>query len=258
MKDPLVCTFPGRHGDILWALPTVRALAEQDGNPVGLVISGKYGSLAPLIRLQPYIDFVHVEYSWQVQETAPMTPRIPPKTLFDDRVVHLGYEGWPSPNLPRDVADRAKIAIDLKRPWIQLLMAGHAKSADIAVGFTDEYFELKYGLYKLVQAEASCFALSAPKSRWEKEGGIHGVDWMDAGYAMRDAQVFLGCCSALHVLAVAMGKKVVVMEPNPDRHNDVFWPLGKKGRVELVLGGDGTPTFDARHVRDTLRASLKG
>src|SRR5262245_63210788 len=72
---PIACTMPGRHGDILWALPTVRALAEQAGAPIDLVISEKYGSLKDLIRRQPYIADVVVLADWQVQETAPMTPR---------------------------------------------------------------------------------------------------------------------------------------------------------------------------------------
>ena len=45
------------------------------------------------------------------------------------------------------------------------------------------------------------------------------------------------------------------MEPNPQRHNDVFWPLGKTGpQVTQVLGGDGQWTFDARHVAEAIEA----
>ena len=29
----ILCTFPGKHGDLLWALPTVRAISEPEPDP---------------------------------------------------------------------------------------------------------------------------------------------------------------------------------------------------------------------------------
>jgi hypothetical protein len=51
-----------------------------------------------------------------------------------------------------------------------------------------------------------------------------------------------------------LGKQVVMVEPNEARWNPIFYPYDKTGgRVELVVGNDARPTFDARHVADTLK-----
>ena len=79
-----------------------------------------------------------------------------------------------------------------------------------------------------------------------------GSNWVDAAAKIKKAKFFLGCCSALHVLACALGKSVVMVEPNAARHNPIFDPYGKTGRVHLVCGNDGLPTHDSRHVREAL------
>jgi hypothetical protein len=69
--------------------------------------------------------------------------------------------------------------------------------------------------------------------------------------------VFLGDCSAWHVLAMAMGIPVVLVEPLEARWNPIFYPLGMDGpQVTMVRGNDGNPTFDARHVADALTRAL--
>ncbi len=47
-----LCTFPGRYGDIIWALPTVRGISEVEG-PVDLLIAGEFASIVPLLEQQP-------------------------------------------------------------------------------------------------------------------------------------------------------------------------------------------------------------
>lgn len=274
-------TFPGRSGDLLWALPSVRALAEQEGAPVDFLVSSKYGSLQPLIEQQSYIRHCMIGYTWDVQETAPMTPRIPAQfigivngdscDLLDpvvgayDRVIHLGYDGWPAAPLPYDIANRAGVAIDLRRPWITSPGWPQVR-ADITIGFTDEWFELKYGIVKLLEEkwpayEADpCQTILLPAgSRWatETENYMGPTTWEQAAKWISTSQVFFGCCSALHVLAVALGIPCVIMEPAEARWNPVFWPLGTAGpEVTLVRGGDGKPTHDARHCAEALSARL--
>jgi hypothetical protein len=96
-----------------------------------------------------------------------------------------------------------------------------------------------------------------PGSRWQTEAW-HGItSWETAAGLIASSQLFLGCCSALHVLACGLGVPVVLMEPNPHRHHVNFYPYGTEGpRVTLVRGNDGQPTFDARHVLDAVRAGL--
>ena len=73
------------------------------------------------------------------------------------------------------------------------------------------------------------------------------------------AKVLLTDCSALHVLAVALGIPTVIVEPMEARWNTIFYPLGFDGpQVTIVKGLDGQPTFDARHVTETLSKVING
>lgn len=277
MSEPkrILATMPGKFGDILWALPTVRALAETYGTRVDLCLSGKYGSIAELIRRQDYIGEVVVDAGWEVRDTAPMTPRAPTRGLPErswDRVIHLGYDGWPTGSLPYDIARRGPAEmcpIDLARPWISVPAFTTSRAPRFAVGFTDEWFELKYGLWELVnrvfrplledRVLAAAMAptnISGGPPRWSVEAGFGTCSWEKAAQLLSISPIFFGCCSALHVLAVALGKPCVIMEPNPHRHHDIFYPLGKTGRVHLVTGNDGLPTHDARHCADAVKEAL--
>lgn len=253
--------MPGRHGDILWSLPTARAIAEKYEMPVDFVLSQKYGSLLSLILRQEYIGSVTVDPTWEVQETAPMTPRVPTMPLEADRVYHLGYEGWPQAPLPFDVAKRAGVTIDLLRPWITASYPDFYGARDVVYGWSDEYFELKYGVTLLQHGDN--VVITAQGSRWQTEHChkdalyVETTDWEWAANRIASTKVFVGCCSALHVLAVAMGKRCVLMESNPQRHHPIFWPQGMDGPlVRIVRGLDGQPTWDSRHVKDAITAAL--
>lgn len=255
-------------------MPTVRALAETYDQPVTLVLSPKYAGLADLLRLQPYIAEVAIDDAWAVQETAPMTPRLPPTPIEADVLVHGGYQGWPPLPLPVTIEGtvRAQLPskmaglmprIDLTRPWIAARHPGFYDETTLVCGWSEEHFELKYGVSRLVNQfdDYDCSIVAAPGSRWEHEVVKREVEcngWEWAANRIAGAKVFLGCCSALHVLAVALGKRCVIMEPNPQRHHEIFWPLGTRGpQVTLVRGGDGNWTWDSRHVAEAIHAALK-
>lgn len=281
----VIATHPGRHGDILWALPTVRALAEGYGEPVHLRLSAKYGSEAfcQLLRQQDYLASVEALSDWQIDESAPITPRVPPAHYGDGwhdtnvHLYHLGYAGWPHPTLPEDVWRRVREQydaeqvgqmwpgefppLDLTQPWLTTPAA--IRGLDVAIGFTDEHFELKFGVTTLLlNAEDGApwigMVLAAPGSRWAREACHVAQSWQEAAEAIAIARVFFGCCSALHVLAVGLGTPCVILEPNPQRGHDTFWPLGKDGRVQLVRGGDGQPTWDSRHCAEAIADALGG
>ncbi len=257
---PRVVCAPGRHGDILWALPTARAIAEGTGTPVTLVLSPRYCTLAPLLLTQPYLGAVLVDETWDITESAPITPRQPPGVGTD--AILLGYQGWPRLPLPFEVYRRVQeehpdlplAPLALERPWITAEPWKYVPH-QIMVGFSDEWFELKFGLTRLLN-HPDAYLIPAPNSRWIAEGGHEADTWEEAARRIAACDLFLGCCSALHVLACALGKRVVLMEPNKDRWQDIFYPYGKTGRVTLVVGNDGLPTFDARHVRDAIQEAL--
>lgn len=270
MAQKILCTFPGRHGDLLWALPTLRAIAEGTGQPVDLLTTEKYGSLAPLIAQQDYIGQALTEPGWVVEEGAPMTPRIPPMMPAGyDQVLHLGYSGWPSQPLPYEIYQTAReqfndplpFVLDLQRPWIAKPYSIYPTA--VAVGWSEEHFELKVGLTLLLRQQLDVLNPSAltnlsTSPRWQAESyWQYGTGWDTAAAWLYEAKVFVGCCSALHVLAVACGRPAIIVEPNPQRHHKIFWPLGMDGdRVQIVRGNDGLPTFDARHLFEVVKTRL--
>lgn len=275
----VLCTFPGKYGDLLWALPALRALSRQVDRPVDLLVAASFASICPLIEAQDYIGDCWAHPGWQTQDTAPITPREPPDrggAPVYDLVLHLGYRGWPTRPLPVYTLDTLNSqlpdgieplpvgTLQLQEPWITQLPS--APPSEIAIGFTDEHFELKVGIVTLLaRMDRSLLVLTHDsRTRWAQErprGGYpleRPLPWIPMAATIRNADRFLGCCSALHVLAVAVGTPVVLMEPNPMRHHPIFYPLGWEGpQVTLVTGVDGQPTFDARHVRETLERVLE-
>lgn len=311
MSKKILVTHPGKIGDLLWACATIRLIAERAGEPVTLLVPPALAGVGELLKLQSYIEDVVVDKWWEVQDTAPASPRTPdmlgPTELAHYRkgtfakVIHLGYTQWPKSQLAKEAYYLACVEgelnpLDLERPWIAAptpQQAGdtHLNSAgeplelsEVSVGFTDEWVELKAGIllscsgrvgyteddtsfcatdhlpsFETVDYEVLC----AKGSRWDKEYSLLGASgcenihvwpggWVEAAYIISRSKVFLGCLSSLAVLAKALGKPRVLVEPNPHRHHEIF----QHPDCPLVTGNDGKPTHDARHVAEALREKL--
>lgn len=279
----ILCTFPGRAGDVLWALPTVRAISRFHGLPVDLVIAQQYAHVLPVIRQQTdYIRYAWADPAWKVEDTAPISPREPTRdfaiwgepAVEYEHVFHLGYTGWPTHPLPLYTYQQALREIpelettpyfDLAEPWISLPVS--KVRVPVVVGFTDEWIELKAGVVLAcwrAGPEASGILIThAPGSRWPEffeEGAdpwehpkIEECSFTGAASRIQNCTVFLGCLSAMAVLARAMGKPTVLVEPEKMRHHPIFHDGIHPG---LVLGNDGRPTFDARATVAALAAAL--
>lgn len=282
----VLCTFPGKYGDLLWALPTVRAVCRRIGEAVDLAIPKRFESIAPLLRPQSYIGKVYALDDWITYDTAPISPREPPTPAptqpylaarFSavggpyNLILHLGYREWPLPDVCRHTlgtlnAQWSGVLFDeeelaLETPWIQAPDRWGGYIWDWCYGFTDEYFELKFGVVSLLEYKLrrgtppTCLGQNP---RWTEEASAPGTTWEESAAILGRSRAFLGCNSALHVLAVAVGCPVVMMEPQTMRHNEIFFPLGKTGpQVTLVTGADGLPTFDARHTHDILTRTIR-
>ncbi len=150
--------------------------------------------------------------------------------------------------------------LDLERPWIKPVDMGE-RGSDVVVGFTDNWFELVFGLFELVsgafdEEDASFTVLCQAGSRWNTEARWFARDWLRTADVLSKSKVFFGCCSALWVLANALGKRTVIAEPMEGRWDKVFWL--EHARNVMVMGGDGKPTWDARACVQTLRKALEG
>lgn len=289
----ILCTFPGKHGDILWALPTIREISRVAGEPVDLMIGAQFARMVGLLDRQSYLCTVWAEQDWVIQDTAPASPRIPPgvgrlEGWSYAKIYHLGYPGWPALPLPAQTmltaADLDALPTPLAPyidPWITPYreiaaseIQDHPRSG-IYFGWTDEWLELKLGVMVLLQQglERAGIDLRAAMhthstSRWVTEllpapqAGGWAASWIETAQEIASCQLYVGCLSAQWVLANALGIPCVVVEPNPHRHNPIFWwpgPTEKDGqpRNTMVLGNDGKPTFDARAVVTAVKQQLQ-
>jgi hypothetical protein len=291
----ILATMPGRHGDILWALPTVRALSEAYQVPIDVVIPAQYdqGGLVRLLNAQPYIGTAWGLWQWEVQQTAPITPRVPPASALPqvlwDQTYHLGYVEWPKPTLAEDIyartyaafanrEDRVPGQLALHVPWITtpgVHMRRRVEDRPVVwVGWSEEWFELKVGLLVNVarhfpevdfwwvrpeggrydEVDRRCFHQGCEAHLLGPNVSMARADWWATAAEVRVARCYLGCLSAPWVLANALGIRTVVVEPSKERHHPVFYQASPRNL--LVRGNDGLPTFDARHTVDALRAVL--
>lgn len=261
-------TFPGRAGDLLWALPSMRAISDAHGGlPLDLSICGEFKTIIPLLKAgAPYLGKITALDAWPLvpprEWEAPITPQ------DGVRLIHLGYRGWPHTDLPhcvyeqilKEYPDLPIAPLDLDRPWITVTPDPFVLPSEVVMGWTETWFELKVGLIQLLDQRKDLvpfLLLPTPGSRWVTELGYRPMEWLETAQRIHLASVFLGDCSALHVLAVAIGRPCVLVEPMQDRWNPIFWPFGMNGpRVTCVKGHDGQPTHDARHTAEALQQAL--
>jgi hypothetical protein len=172
-SDPILVTMPGKYGDILWSLPTARAIANATSAPVDVMVAKPYLSLVPLLQQQPYIRVAMGNVYWEVQDTAPMTPSAPPRlpTGLGDyqKVINLGLTSWPEHPLAHQCYENllpqwpdawgTPPPLDLEEPWITVAPDhdfsethvtyaeyGAEDSVDVHIGWSDDWIELKAGL----------------------------------------------------------------------------------------------------------------
>lgn len=244
----------------------MRAISESRGEPVDMAIAGEFASLLPLLNQQPYIRRAFAIDHWGL--TPPQEWRAPIGELKGtdwDEQIDLGYRGWPDQALPYAIAAQAGVTIDLERPWITSYPITPVEDTTIQylpTGFTEAWFELKFGLLALLRERAIrlCYiTMAAAGSRWTTSGArFSPVSWQIAACLLQKYGVFFGDCSALHVLACAVGARVLIMEPMEARWNPIFYPYGMDGpRVTVVKGTDGRPTFDVHHCAEAIQALLQ-
>jgi hypothetical protein len=270
-------SHPGRHGDCLWAGPTMRALAETYG-PLDLVLSAPYGrdDFLALWRAQPYIASAIRCDDWAIVENAPLTPWQAPIPCD----VHLGYQGWPqAPTLAEETYRLALEQIpqsipplDLDSPWINVYQPVHEnpypphQGPSVAVGFTYHHIELKAGVMAALLGRfprVNFFIMHWPPAgtRWPEFASalklqLVEADWLRTTQWIASCDVFLGDLSSQWVLANALGKPTVIVEPMPERTaSPLFWR--NSPRNHLVTGGYGTATHDSRATGDLLEQVLK-
>lgn len=241
-------THAGKIGDLLWALPTMKALGSFD-----LVTSPYCEGLLPLLRRQGYIKSAEVDPEWEVEFSAPLKPWAPPSGIPG---IHLSMREWPSPTIaeyyPKLLKEQYghEVTPDFSQPWLTLDGWIHN---EIVVAFSDEYAESKAGCltHLLHEFPSQNFRLCVMEgSRMEKDFHfpfrncqVETVDLLGLASRLRSAKIVIACNSAPHVLGAALGRPVIVYEPQTMRHQTCF-----KAPVTRISYVDSPNSFEVVSV----------
>lgn len=220
-------TFPGKFGDILWSLPTARALSRMIGEPVVFAMMPQYAALIPLLEKQSYIQRATVFPRWFCTGSPHGDqPWLPPTDAIEggpyDRVFHLGYRGHPGmngfPRLPLMEFTASQQGLSFVENPIPFLDVEKMEVGRpyVAYAFNQDYAPQKQAF------------LAGMKTTFQD---IELVDvatnsWLAAAMLIKGAVCFIGCRSANYVLAHGVGQRCLIYEPHPGR-----WKFGAWGDV---------------------------
>ncbi|MDE1971279.1 MAG: hypothetical protein KGI50_06935 [Patescibacteria group bacterium] len=235
MRSSILATFSGKFGDILWALPAVKALSEKHGEQLDFGIMPEYRKLLPLLSQQPYIKSAYVIEEWAFQGSPyGDQPWCPPQQCeigYSD-IYHLTYRVHPMMqglNLAQAISQNAG-GVSISAPFIFLEQEWQwvksRRNSMISVGFNPECYAEKLSF--LEQLRSVFRHLSFVR--------VENETWTDAAQIIKKSTCFFGDMSSLHVLALGLGKECFIYEPNPDRRNSTTYrsPVGVEKFVDSI------------------------
>jgi hypothetical protein len=228
----------------------VRKIALDNGGKVDFACMPQYRSLIPLIAGQSYIDKALVIEDWQCTGSPyGDQPWQSPKQEGYDKQLDLTYREHPygeflADNIARRQGVELKNVIpfidvskmDLEIPTVVYQFNGmHSQEKS---DFLDRLFKR---LFNIAAINLSTFS------------------WESAASALKGCICFIGCRSSAHVLAHAVGAKVLIFEPNTARNSKGPWakvfccPYGQEIELTEVSQADLAVNFIEKW-RDTLLA----
>lgn len=231
-KSRVLCTFSGKYGDIMWSMPTVRALAARYEHKLDFCCMPQYENLLPLIQMQPYINkaFVLPEWKFEGSPFGDQPWQAPTDGLGYEHVFHLTYRSHPQVECLADFTARQQCITlgDTWTPFLHLeedrveatvfsISENRVRYPDIVFGFNPDYHEYKSVF--ISRLTKSLQSLLGHEIVWKE---VTTLPWIDAACAIKNAKVFVGCRSALMVVAHGFGKNVVTFEPNSARLSPIF------------------------------------
>lgn len=234
----LLCTFPGKYGDILWSLATVKRISEMCSAKVDFMMMPQYKSLTDLIKAQPYIDDVKISDAWVFMHSnygdQPWNPQPPVQAWIDQNYAHhwhLGYRAHPGKtfgNVELQLIDFTAWQQGITFPANPLpflfvpdgpifgksLLEAVGLDLDlrkpfVAVGFNEQYESLKKGFL-------DCLKLTLGNDVTFVD--VTKQPWLAAAYLISQSLCFVGCRSANFVIAHGLAKQMVIFEPHPARN----------------------------------------
>lgn len=263
-----LATFPGKFGDILWSLPTVREIADQVGEKIDFAVMPSYESLVPLLKEQAYIDDAFVLPKWEClgspwgdQPWQPTHEAVKDLKVYD-KWWHLGYRCHPREHALIDfTAFQQEIKLrPLPLPFISVdslkwekacyRKAPGEKGDKYKVNFVSYGFNGEYSVEKHMFIEELKSRLN-----YLEFVDIGQVSWLEAtGFLQsKDCICHVGCRTSLHVLAHGIGKKVILFEPNPSKNT-----TGPFGKIFSCPYGNEIEVKTAEHAASVITFKEKG
>lgn len=215
----VLLTFSGKHGDIIWALQSARAMA-LTGAEVDMAMMPQYQAVLPLVRMQPYIREAFPIPGWnQAHDWCGAQPRIPPSVPDGyDQVHHLTYESRPTE--PLIWYGLRRLGLPMPEPPIPFLFAPAPPEPDL-VSYAFNHLHRRTKMHMLTYLHGVI-----PKARFEN---VESHPFDHAARRIQSSRFFFGCRSANYVVAMGLGKRCLIMEPDGDRRGEIFsCPMGRE------------------------------
>ena len=236
-----LATFSGRVGDILWSLATVRQLSRRVGEAIDFGIMPEYESLLPLLQAQDYIDKAMTIRDWKFTGSPfgdqPWEAPVATLPFQYEKVWHLTYRTHPTAEpLMNHIATQQDVRFKTSPvPWLSpgtetIADPLHPNQVLVTYGFSGKYRQEKLDFIgRLSQA--------FPGVRFLCVDNLD-IPWQCAAALIKRSAAFVGCRSALYVIAHAVGTRVLVYEPQTERRPLIFGcPYGTEV-MPLVQGFD--------------------
>lgn len=125
MDNIVACSHPGKMGDALYALPTIRELSKKHNSKVDFYTSSYCSGLKSLFEWQSYIRYFKVLDDYKIKGTyCGIQPWDMPVPKSYEHIYQLGFKSTPNKNLPQYIADSAginKISLKIEFPSLRTL-----------------------------------------------------------------------------------------------------------------------------------------
>lgn len=221
MKASTLCTLTGKWGDMLWQLAVAKRIAEALEEKVDIGVMQGYERIFDLVMEQDYVHTVEVVRGW-VATGSPFgdQPWQAPIQKSDTRAVrHLGYRCHPAARrrtlIQALLMEQGFSAGDEPASWITVKNPMVMDGPFLAWGGNDTLLAAKLGFREQLESAV-------------KVVDLRPLDWLTAArfLASDKCRAYVGDLSSLQVLAFALGKEVVVFEPELGRAYDPVFRFG--------------------------------
>jgi hypothetical protein len=233
-QNKIACTHPGKHGDCLYALPAVKALAELHNCQVDFYTSSYCAPLKRLFEYQPYIDGFYVAPNYVIErmDMGVQPAYVPVDGSLYAKVYQLGFRRVPDTAIHEFIGQEAGVAVgdityetpeitDLGEPYIVLAPRGETS-----------YRPLFQELVNQSAIPVCCVGGQGDAAPFYGVHDLTGWDYLETASAISHASAFVGIMSSQLVLA--NGFPIPKIVPHDGRSWDMRHPVYSEKHHYLV------------------------